>query len=58
MRFGKTIALGEFSTPEEAFYAYKKYKENVIKEVADKYKPLIPGKVYEALYNYEVDITD
>ena len=50
--------LGVFSTPEDAFYAYKKYKEKVIKEVADKYKEVIPNKLYEALYKWEVDIND
>ena len=29
-----------------------------IKEVADKYKPYIPQKLYDAMYNYKVEITD
>ena len=30
----------------------------MIKEMADKYKDQIPQKVYDAMYNYQVDITD
>ena len=43
---------------EEAFLTYKRFKENYIKQVADEYKNSIPDKVYQALYNYEVEITD
>lgn len=50
--------LGSYNTPEEAFYAYKEYKEKYIKEVADEYKEVIPYTLYEAMYNYEVEITD
>ena len=50
--------LGVFKTPEDAFSAYKEYKENVIKQVADKYKEVIPNKLYEALYKWEVEIND
>lgn len=50
--------IGRFNTPEEAFYAYKKFKEQYIKEVADKYKNKIPQKLYEAMYKYKVEITD
>lgn len=55
---GKTIYLGDFSTPELAFQAYKEYKENHIKEVAEYYKDKIPKKLYDAMYRYEVDIDD
>lgn len=57
----KRIDLGTFATPEEAFQAYKITKEKVIKEVADYYKnkyPKFPKKLYDALYAYEVEITD
>ena len=50
--------LGTFDTPEEAFQAYKVAKEEFIKEVAYKWKGLISPKVYEAMYNYQVEITD
>ena len=50
--------LGLYNTPEEAFNAYKTFKENYIKQVADKYKDKIPDKLYKAMYNYKVKITD
>jgi len=50
--------LGGYDNPEDAFYAYKTYKEEYIKKVADKFKKYIPEKLYNALYNYEVEITD
>lgn len=55
---GKNVNLGVFLTPESAFNVYKKYKENLIKEIADKFKNQIPQKLYDALYKYEVCITD
>src|SRR5690606_4464943 len=45
-------------TPEEAFLIYKKEKEEYIKEVADLWKDKIDIKVYNAMYNYQVEITD
>lgn len=50
--------LGLYITPEEGFQAYKQAKEDYIKEVADLWKHLISEKVYQALYNYQVEITD
>lgn len=50
--------IGYFNTPEEAFYAYKEVKETKIKVVAEKWKGLIDQRVYEALMNYQVEITD
>ena len=52
------IHLGSFNTPEEAFYAYKEFKEKYIKQIADEYKQYIPQKLYDAMYRYEVEITD
>lgn len=43
---------------EEAFYIYKEYKENIIKLIAEKYKPQIPELLYLALINYKVEIND
>ena len=56
----KQVNLGRFPLHqvEEAFLTYKRFKENYIKQVADEYKNSIPDKVYQALYNYEVEITD
>lgn len=50
--------LGVFNSLEEAYAAYAKEKENKIKEVADEYKSIIPEHVYNALYNYKVDIAN
>ena len=60
--YGKYIYLGTYSTEEEAFQAYKVYKEKVIKEVIDSYEGIIPEPFYSrlktAMYNYEVEIDD
>jgi hypothetical protein len=53
-----SMGIGSFKTIEEAFNAYKQYKEDYIKQVADEYKNKIPKKLYDALYKYEVEITD
>ena len=50
--------LGYYNTPNDAFEVYKQAKEEYIKEVADGYKDIIPVKLYEAIYDYEVNIND
>ena len=50
--------LGRYYTEIEAFQVYKYYKEKNIKEVADYFKDKIPVKLYNALYEYVVEITD
>ncbi|MEE1277668.1 MAG: AP2 domain-containing protein [Acutalibacteraceae bacterium] len=56
----KHFHLGTFDTPEEAFRAYKRAKESHIQEMATQYfnEDKITKKVYDALLNYEVEITD
>lgn len=54
----KHYQIGIFDNVTNAFYAYKQAKEAYIKVVADLYKHIVPEKVYNALYNYEVLITD
>lgn len=54
----KTKHLGYFHCPEKAFNAYKVAKENYLKVLAEKYKQVIDVRVYNALYAYEVEITD
>jgi hypothetical protein len=50
---------GSFNTPEDAFYlGYKPFKENIIKQKAEEYKDVIPSKLYDAMYNWVVEITD
>ena len=56
--YGKSDYLGVYFNKEEAFRVYKQYKEKIIKQVADEYKEYIPQKLYEAMYNYEVEIDD
>lgn len=55
---GEKRYIGVFATDVEAFNAYKIEKEKWIKEVADKWKDKLEPRVYEALYNYKVEITD
>ncbi len=55
---GKRTFLGYYNTKEEAFNAYKEFKENVIKQIANEYKEKIPERLYNAMYNYKVEITD
>ena len=57
---GHKVHLGFYDSIEEAFYEYKKYKEQLIKQLADLYyiDGLIPRKLYLAMYNYEVEIDD
>ena len=52
--------IGIYNTSEEAFYAYKKRKEDIIKQVARKEyeKGNIIKRCYEAMMNYQVEITD
>lgn len=60
LQYNKHLYLGTFNTPEEAFAAYKTAKEAYIKEVATAYynEGKITEKVYNALMNYQVEITD
>lgn len=50
--------IGAYGTPQEAFEAYKLYKETYIKQVAEKYKHQLDPRAYEALINYTVEVTD
>ena len=55
---GDKYYLGQYKTPEEAFAAYKTFKEQRIKQVANEYRDKIPQKLYDAMYRWEVEITD
>lgn len=52
--------LSYYKTVEQAFNAYKEYKESVIKRIAQEEfdKGTITEQCYQALMNYEVEITD
>ena len=56
----KRVCIGRYNTLEEAFQAYKNFKENIIKQVAqiEFDKGNITKKCYEAMMKYEVEITD
>ena len=55
---GKPEHLGYFKTELEAFNAYKTAKEAFVKEQANKWKGKIDNRAYNALMNYQVEITD
>ena len=52
--------IGIYSSPEQAFYAYKKYKENIIKLVAEQeyIKGNITKKCMLCMLQYKIDIND
>jgi hypothetical protein len=54
----KEIFLGYYDNKIDAFNVYKKYKEELIKKIADKYKCMILNNLYTMLYNYSVEITN
>lgn len=55
---GNKIHLGCFSNIQDAFLAYKFAKESYIKEISLEYKELLEQRVYIALLDYIVEITD
>ena len=55
---GKMKHLGYFTTPDEAFFAYKTAKEAQIKVVAEKWKHHLDERVFQALLAYEVSVDD
>lgn len=52
------VTIGSFNDIDDAFNAYKEFKERYIKKIADEYFNYIPTSLYEALYNWVVDIND
>lgn len=56
----KLKTIGRYSTVEEAFYAYKNYKESIIKKIANiEYKKgNITEKCCKAMLAYKIEITD
>lgn len=54
----KSGYIGVYSSPEEAFYAYKEVKEMYAKALAEKWKGVIDDRAIVALQNYTVSIDD
>lgn len=55
---GKCIHIGTYTSPYEAFLAYKNFKEAHIKEKVENMKDVLPTNVYNALINYKVEEDD
>lgn len=57
---GKNKHLGEYSKEIDAFNAYKKYKENCIRQIAKREFSVgnISQACYDSMMKYEVEITD
>lgn len=56
--FNKVVHLGTFDCMIEAFKAYKKAKEDHIKELANIWKHVLSDTVYSNLMTWEVNIND
>ena len=54
----KQMKLGTYDSPEDAFAKYKECKEEIIKNIAEQYNGKIPQKVYGAMTNWKIEITD
>lgn len=52
---GKSKFLGHFSTKDEAFQAYKIFKEQRCKILAEKWKPYMNIEVYHSMMNWTVN---
>lgn len=55
---GESGYVGIYDDKEYAFSRYKEVKEKRIKQQAEKWKDKIDPRAYEALMNYQVEITD
>jgi len=52
---GKQQHLGFFNTPQEAFAAYKPFKENLCKQLALKWQSEIDERLFNAMMNWEIN---
>ena len=50
---GKRVVVGTFSTPKDAENAYWKFKIKYVESLAEKYKDVIPEKLYLSLMDYK-----
>ena len=51
----KNRYLGCYDSPQEAYEVYKHHKRAEIIYIADKYKDVIPDKLYQAMISWEFD---
>ena len=60
VEYGRQVYLGSYNNPQQAFLAYKKSKEQLIKDTArmEYLNNRITKQCYEAMNNYIVEITD
>lgn len=56
--YGKSRSLGRFNNVTDAYLCYKYWKEAYIKQVSYKHKQFMDTKVYDALLNWVVEVTD
>ena len=52
---GKRKHLGLFDTPEEAFAAYKPFKEALCKQLALKWESEIDERLFNAMMKWEIN---
>ena len=57
-RGNERVHCGSYQSVEVAFAVHKKMKEDWIKQQAEKWKSQIDPRTYNALMNYQVEITD
>ena len=55
---GKCVRIGVYANPDDAFLAYKEFKEKTIQNKVNSMEGILPKNVVEALLAYEVEITD
>lgn len=55
---GETVSLGIFDTEEEAKKEFIKHKEAAIVSKADSYKSKIPAKLYKAMVDFKIELSD
>lgn len=51
----KTVHLGSYKTPIEAYMKFKEIKEIEYKKCANYFKPILTDREYNALYNLSVE---
>ena len=56
--YGVQRYLGTYDSIEKAFDSYRKAKKSYMLEVAEKWVDKLDDRVYDALINYEIEISD